>query len=161
MAANSSLLRSISLKRKLDEQISEYESFAKSLDKHLETMSASNEPIDGGRGERGDALYLPLHDYGAYSQADFVRDESSMDHADANGSLTSLEVREAGRVEALLKSQLLRRLRSAVQASVTEQRTLEEELIPGVIRKMARASEGYQRVAESRSEEKRRRTEKG
>ena len=136
LVANVSLQKSVILKRKLNEQVSEYASLVESLDKHIGKVPAGVEYANNN--EDGEVLYLPLHDYGAYSQADFTRDENYMDSVDTRESLTNLQVKEATYVEDLLESQLLKRLRNTVQSSINEQKLLDEKLIPSVTRKIMR-----------------------
>ncbi len=133
-AANVSLHKSMSLKRKLGEHVNEYDSFLQTVDKHLENLYATSNDRMDGKADGNGALYLPLHDYGAYSQT--TDTGAGVSDADAKGSLTSMQVKENSRVESLLESQLLKRLRGAMHDTLRDQQQLSENLFPSVTRRI-------------------------
>ena len=130
LAANISLHKSISLKRKLGEYVHDYDSFVQSVDKHLDGLATGSDHTIDGRADGDEALYLPLHDYGAYSQTSETGPaaEALAGDADGKASLTSMQIKENNKVECLLESLLLKRLRGAMQTSVSEQQHIAESL---------------------------------
>jgi hypothetical protein len=141
LAANICLRKGLTLKRKLREHVSGYNRFVESLDKLMDDLATANESIGNtvdSSNTRVDAIYLPLHDYGTYSQESTSSSSNCNNKTHHNNkakeSLMSMTNVEQTRLDNLVEVHLAKRLKRSVEQDLTAQRELEKVVIPRVLK---------------------------